>query len=126
MPLKRARDSSLDRAVRRRDPLRRGVGARGLCVSPCLFVSACHGLSFHLIPAGPLLCSLTHDAARAVHAAASPAPFAKPRPWGPWAKTWTACGTSWAASEAASRYVCSGGTYSSSAMCQRKNGGEER
>src|SRR5207253_4712542 len=76
------------------------------------------------LPSRSLLCSLTHDAARAVHAAASPAPFAKPRPWGPWAKTWTACGTSWVASEAASRYVCSGGTYSSSAVCQRKKGEE--
>ena len=39
----------------------------------------------------------------------APAPIAKPRLCGPWAKTCTACGTSWAASEAASRYVCSAG-----------------
>src|SRR5882672_4258629 len=30
-----------------RDSLRRGVGVRGSLVTPCLFVSACLGLSFH-------------------------------------------------------------------------------
>ena len=42
-----------------RDSLRRGVGVPGWRVSPCVFVSACHGLSFHLVPARSLLCSLT-------------------------------------------------------------------
>jgi hypothetical protein len=45
-------------------------------------------------------CSAIQEAASAVQAAASPLPCARPRLWGPWAKTWTVCGTWWAASAA--------------------------
>ena len=47
--------------------------------------------------------SRIHDAASVVQVAVSPAPSAKPRLCGPWANTWTACGTPWAASAAAKR-----------------------
>jgi len=67
---------------------------------------------------------LIQDAARVVQAPASRALCARPRLWGPWAKTWVVWATPWAASDEASLYVCSGGTYGSSAVCQRKNGGD--
>src|SRR3954471_10091623 len=49
---------------------------------------------------------------------------ARPRLCGPCAKTCALCGILCAASARAKRYVCFGGTYESSAVCQTKNGGD--